>query len=157
MGGTAEEPSVYEDNFDEYLWIDDANLTGFLDVKLTSLPKEEPGFLLAKTRSERPVDATLTYRFESYFPLDSVEMELIGAAPIAAKAVNELALLLNEQDWPVVVKQSGNDEMQSLALRAQEEVKGSRVFYLRVQMRNDARAIGIRANRLDRLVVRCIH
>ena len=32
MGGTAEEPSVYGDNFDEFLWIDDANLTGFPDL-----------------------------------------------------------------------------------------------------------------------------
>ncbi len=71
-------------------WIDDADLTGFLDMELSSLPEQQPGFLLAKAHATRPVEATLTYRFESYFPLQRVEVELAGAAPAAAGCLNQI-------------------------------------------------------------------
>ena len=157
VGGVPEEPSVYEDEFGGFRWIEDANITGFLDLKLTSRPDEEPGYLLAKTRRDRPVHSTLTYRFESHFPLRNVEAELIGSAPSGARAVNELALSVDEQKWTNVVKQSGNDQLQPLVLRADQEVASRHVFYLRVCIRNDARDVGIAANRLDRFTVRCVH
>jgi hypothetical protein len=157
VGGTAEEPSVYEDGFGGFRWIEDANITGFLDLKLTSVPADEPGFLLAKTHQDRPVDSTLTYRFESHFPLRHVEAELVGSAPAAAGAVNELALSFNEQDWSVAVEQSGNTALEPLVLQGGQAVQGRHVFYLRLRLRNDARAEGVPANRLDRFTVRCVH
>ena len=56
----------------------DADVRGFLGLKLTSRP-EEPGFLLLKTRSGETSRASLVYRFESYFPLESVEVTLESA------------------------------------------------------------------------------
>ena len=52
---------------------------GFLNLKLTSRP-EEPGFLVLKTEKGKPTSASLVYRFESYFPLESVEITLDAAA-----------------------------------------------------------------------------
>ena len=107
VGGDPDAPSVYEDPFDGFRWIEDANLTGFLDMKLTSRP-EEPGFLLARTHPDRAVEATLTYRFDSHFPLRSVQVNLAGAAPSDAEARNQIALSLDEREWTLQDEQAGN-------------------------------------------------
>jgi len=161
-GGPPGEPSVYQDDFDGFRWIDDADLTGFLDMQLTSRP-QEPGFLLAKTRADRPVEATLTYRFETHFPIRSIEAELVGEAPKAAKAVNELRLSVGDADdlkaphWPARKMQIGVDGLKPLTLRYDRRGRGEHVFYVQVRMSNDARAEGVAANRLDRLVVKCTY
>ncbi len=157
VGGDADAPSVYEEDFSGFRWIEDANVTGFLDLKLTSLP-QKPGFLLAKTRADRPVEATLTYRFESYFPLQKVAVQLEGAAAAAARGRNEIAVSLDEQDWPLKAEQAGNDRIQPITLRVGAEfLKGSRTFFLRVRMSNDGKVAHVPANRLDRLTVKCVH
>ena len=158
VGGDPEEPSVYEEDFSSFRWIDDADLTGFLDLKLASLPEREPGVLLAKTRAARPVEATLTYRFESYFPLQRVEVKLAGAAPAASRSRNQIALSLDEQDWSLKAEQAGNDDVQPVLLKADETfLVGRRTFFLRITMTNNAQADGAAANVLDRLVVRSVH
>ena len=163
VGGPTGEPSVYQDDFDGFRWIDDADLTGFLDMKLTSRPNE-PGYLLAKTRADRPVNATITYRFESHFPLKSVEVELIGAAPKSARAANELSIAIGHSsdirppNWSMHAQQSGVNKLSPLVLRANRELgDNTKIFYLRVRMQNDARTEDAEANRLDRLIVRCVH
>ena len=159
VGGDVQEPSVYEESFSGFRWIHDANLSGFLDVKLTSRP-DEPGFLLARTDAGRPVQAALVYRFASYFPLQSVKVTLDAAAPRAASCLNEIALSTDElgNDWPLRVEQKGNNQIEPLLLAADEKLlQSGRVFYLRVRMTNHAGQDGLPGNRLDRLRVQCVH
>ena len=42
VGGDPDEPSRYVEDFSGFQWIDDATMTGFLDLKLASRPAE-PG------------------------------------------------------------------------------------------------------------------
>ena len=167
-------PSVYEESFDGFGWIEDADLEGFLDMKLTSQPEEEPGFLLAKTYPNRPVDAMLTYRFESYFPLKRVEVKLAGAAPVAQRCRNELAISLygqwadrtlrspspGEDRWRLRVEQVGNETVETLSIGADEDfLNGAHTFYVRVSMQNHGDSEtgpGEFANRLDQVQVRCV-
>ncbi len=158
VGGDADAPSVYREDFSGFGWIEDANLTGFLDMRLTSEPQERPGYLLAKSSAKRPVEATLTYRFESHFPLKNVKVTLAGAAPPAARSKNTIALSTDEKTWSIRREQSGNAEIKQTDVNADESfLKGSCVFYVKVKMANDARKDGVPANRLDWLKVECIH
>ena len=155
-GGPPEAPSLYEETFDRFQWIDDAGITGFLNLRLTSEPEERPGNLLLKTRANEPAEATLTYRFESLFPLTSVQVTLVGAAPAAANARNEIALSLDEEAWPLRQDQAGNHAIETIRLEADESfLRGTRAFFVRVSVSNHAGEPGLAANRLDRLAVRC--
>ena len=155
VGGDRSAPSLYVEDFTGFEWIHDANLTGFLDMKLTSEPEERPGFLLARRRPDRPVNATLTYRFKSYFPLADVKVRLHAAAPGSR---NELALSLDKRAWPLKTDHSGNEKIEAVTVEADDEfLQGASTFFVRVRMQNDARADSGAANRLDRLEVRCVH
>lgn len=155
VGGDADAPSVYEENFSGFSWIHDADIRGFLNLKLTSRP-EEPGFLLMKTTPGRKAQASLRYRFESYFPLESVHVTLDGAAPADARCRNELAISMDElgRSWPLDAAQSEVNSIQPLVLNDDGQLKGRHVFYLRIKMENHG---DLPANRLDRLRVECVH
>jgi hypothetical protein len=185
VGGDPESPSVYEEDFSGFGWVHDADIRGFLDLKLTSRP-EEPGFLLLKidgapperepiAEAGRKRQASLTYRFESYFPIESVRVILDASAPTAAGCRNELAISTDElgQSWPRNVVQSEVDTTEPLMLNDDGLLNGRHVFYLRVGMENTAPRPGqasrlpagqstsdstaLPGNRLDRLRVECTH
>ena len=167
VGGDPEAPSVYEEDFSGFGWIHDADTRGFLNLKLTSRP-DDPGFLLAKTVLGQKARASLTYRFESYFPIESVRVVLDASAPNASRSRNELAISTDElgQSWPQSTVQSDADSIQPLVLNDDEQLKGRHVFYLQVSMENCAGSVGqianpshedLPANRLDRLRVECVH
>ncbi len=167
VGGDADAPSVYEEDFSGFGWIHDADIRGFLDLKLTSRP-EEPEFLLAKTALGREVRASLTYRFESYFPVERVRVILDAAAPTAVRCRNELALSTDElgRSWPLSAAQSEANTIQPLVLSDDEQLKGHHVFYLRINLENHGESAGrianpphndLPANQLDRLRVECVH
>ncbi len=157
-GGDSTSPSVYQENFDGFDWLRDADVRGFTDLQLTSRP-EKPGFLQTIAVNNRRAHTSLVYRFESYFPLKSVKVSLAGAAPIEAKCINTLAIGIDELEtnWPLHVNQKGNDEIRLLTLQDDKIVKGQHVFYVRIEMQNDADQDGLAGNRLDQFRVECIH
>lgn len=165
-GGDVDAPSVYEENFSAFSWIHDADIRGFLNLKLTSRP-DEPGFLLLRTENAQN-QASLTYRFESYFPIERVTVTLDAAAPTGIRCHNELAMTTDElgRSWPLRAIQSNVDAVQSLMLNDDGMLKGRHAFYLRVAMENRTDHVGqipnpppggTLANRLDRLRVECVH
>ncbi|MBC8876611.1 MAG: hypothetical protein H8E44_44855 [Planctomycetes bacterium] len=114
------------------------------------------------------VQASLTYRFESYFLIESVRVVLDASAPNASRSRNEIALSTGElgQSWPLSAVQSDADSIQPLVLSDDEQLKGRHVFYLRLSMENGVASTeptanpshaGLRANQLDRLRVECVH
>ena len=158
VGGNADSPSVYEENFSGFGWIHDSDNRGFLNLQLTSKP-EQPGFLRMKPRPGKRVRSSLTWRFESYFPLESVNVTLDAAAPSAAGCRNTLAITTDElgRDWPHRVEQAGADEIQSLVLSVPDKLQGQRAFYVRLDMENNADRNGLPGKQIDRLRVECIH
>ena len=158
VGGDADCPSVYEEDFAGFSWIHDADIRGFLDLKLTSRP-DKPGLLLTRTAPGRAVRTSLTYRFESYFPLEAVRVTLDAAAPTEAKCRNELAISTDEmgRSWPLQAERVGTDATEPLVLCDDGQLRGGHVFYLRVTMENRAERQGLPGNRLDRLRVQCVH
>ena len=158
VGGDPDAPSVYEESFSGFGWLHDADVRGFLDLKLTSRP-DEPGFLTVKTEPRRAVQSSLVYRFESYFPLESVEITLDAAAPPGARCRNTLSISTDElqREWPLEVHQQGTAAIEPLVLRDDDVLKGRHVFFVRVLMENHAERPELPGNRLDRLRVRCVH
>jgi len=149
-------PTVYEEDFSGFRWIEDASLKGFLDLKLTSEPEARPGLLLVKTRADRAVDAALIYEFKSNHPLTEIRVQLDAAAPSVSESRNEIALSVDMKTWPLTASQAGNDRINSVTLDGDAQfLDGSDTVYLRVRMRNDAGAAGVPANRLDHLKVQC--
>jgi hypothetical protein len=82
VGGDADSPSVYEEHFSGFGWIHDADIQGFMNLRLTSKPNSV-GFLTMNTRADEVVRASLTWRFESYFPLEDVQVTLDAAATLS--------------------------------------------------------------------------
>jgi len=149
-------PTVYEESFERFQWIDDATLSGFLDMKLTSEPAARPGQLLAKTHADRAVDVALIYEFKSDHPLTRITMDLASAAPGTTGSRNEIACSLDETTWPLSAKQAGNNGIETLSLTADARfLKGADTVYVRVRMQNEAGTESGSANRLDHLRVRC--
>jgi len=158
VGGDPGEPSLYEEPFSGFGWLHDADVRGFLDLRTSSFP-DKPGLLLTRTRPGKEVQASLVYRFESYFPLDSVEVTLDALAPKAARCRNSLAVTTDELDkvWPLEATPQGTDRMEPLVLKDKDKLKGHRVFYVRILMENHADRANLPGNQLDRLCVRCVH
>jgi hypothetical protein len=149
-------PTVYEENFEDFRWIDDATLSGFLDMKLTSEPEARPGMLLANTRGDRAVDAALIYEFKSDHPLTRITVDLAAAAPQATGSRNEIALSVDKVTWPLSAAQAGNEDIETVSLSGDARfLNGANTVYVRVRMQNAAGAEGREANRLDHLLVRC--
>lgn len=157
-GGDADSPSVYEENFSGFGWIHDADIRGFLSLQLTSRP-QQPGFLRLKPRPGNHVRASLTWRFESYFPLESVKVTLDAAAPSATGCRNTLAITTEELggNWPHRVEQARADEIQSVVLNLPDKLRGKREFYVRLDMESNADGNGLPGNQIDRLRVECVH
>jgi hypothetical protein len=158
VGGDAGSPSVYEEHFSGFAWIHDADVQGFLNLQLTSKP-DPVGFLNMNTRAEEVTRAALTWRFESYFPLEEVQITLDAAAPPAADCRNTLSLGTDELggDWLHRTEQTDAGDIQSVMLHATEALRGRRAFYVRLEMENRANRAGLAGNRIDRLRVECVH
>jgi len=158
VGDDADLPSVYEEDFSGFGWIQDADIRGFLNLQLTSKPRQ-PGFLRMTPDSGQAVRASLTWRFESYFPLESVKVTLDAAAPSAAGCRNALAITTDElrRDWPHRVEQGDADEIRPVVLSERDKLRGKRAFYLRLSMENQAESSHVAGNRIDRLRVECVH
>ena len=152
-------PTFYHDDFSGDRWMRDANLVGFDDIKRVQEPGgpfSDSGFLLAGTRADRAVDASLIYEFESEYPLTRVSVRLEAAAPAASKSRNEIALSLDGRNWSLATEQSNRDDIQPMVLAADERfLEGSRTVYLRIRMQNDAGVESAAANRLRYLRVEC--
>ena len=103
--------------------------------------------------------ASLVYRFESWFPLESVEITLDAAAPPSAGTRNVLSLATDEWDdaWRREVVQRNSSTVSPVRLEDQNIVRGQHVFFVRVLMENPGGKAGLGANRLDRLRVRSVH
>ena len=156
VGGDSAQPSEFVESFSSFDWLHDADVRGFLDLKLSSQP-DEPGTLSLIPRASRPASASLTYRFESYFPLQSVEMTLDAAAPAGVR--NTLALTIDDTDdvWPLEVVQQDSDRVEALVLSDERVVEGHHVFFVRVTMENPNGKTDEPGNFIDQLRVRCIH
>lgn len=153
VGGDADAPGVFEEDFTGFGWIRDADIRGFLSLRLTSRPGDEPGFLLLKTAVGQAAEASLTYRFESYFPLESMRVMLDAAAPAASRCRNTLAVSEDGETWQPAVEQRAVDATAPLTLDGTTVLKGKRHFYLRLGMANEADRAGLPGNRLDRICV----
>ena len=158
VGGDADSPSVYEEHFSGFAWIHDADIQGFLNLLLTSNPAPV-GFLNMSTHSKEVARASLTWRFESHFPLEDVNVTLDGAAPSAAGCRNTLSIGTDELggNWLHRAEQTDAEEVQSLVLNAGEGLRGERAFYVRLEMENRADRAGLVGNCIDRLRVECVH
>jgi hypothetical protein len=158
VGGDPDSPSVYEENFSGFGWIHDADLRGFLNLQLTSKP-EQPGFLRMSPQSGQAVNASLTWRFDSYFPLERVRVTLDAAAPSVAGCRNTLSITTDElgDEWPLCVEQVDANEMGTVVLSVPDSLRGKRVFYVRLNMENEAESDHVAANQIDRLRVECVH
>ena len=159
VGGDPGAPSEYEDSFAGFGWVHHADVRGFLNLRLTSR-SDASGVLALVPRQDQPVaQASLVYRFESYFPLDSVEVLLDAAAPAAAGARNTLALATDDfaAKWPLEVSQQRTEETAALSLRDEQVVRGAHVFFVRVAMQRQDVQAAVPGNRLQRLRVRCVH
>ena len=152
-------PTLYEDDFSHFKWIDDASIRGFLDLKLTSEPEARPGLLLVKTRADRPVETALIYEFASpEYPLSVIRVRVDSAAPAASRSKNQVALSLDGNTWHMAVEQAGTEQVEPVTLAADDTFfNGAKRVYLRILMQNDAGAAGMPANRLDHLRVECGH
>ena len=108
IGGDPGKPSRYVDDFGGPGILQDASITGFLDMMLTSRPAD-PGFLVIRPRPgpggkriRRAVDASLTYDLESYFPLRKIRVTLKATAPDQLKAINSISLHATQWDSEIV-------------------------------------------------------
>jgi len=168
-GGNADAPSVYEEDFSGFRWIHDADIRGFLNLQLTSRPKESGYLRLKPTRvrvshertgvAAKPARASLTWRFESYFPLGSVKVTLDAAAPSAADCRNVLAVTTDElgETWLDRVEQTDTDDIHSIVLNVPEAVRNRHAFYVRLDIQNSADRRDQPTNLIDRLRVECVH
>ncbi len=71
-GGDVDDPSVYVENFDGFQWIHDATIDGFLNLRLSGSGEG----LFFEPKPNGLARSSLTYRFVSYFPLQSVAVNL---------------------------------------------------------------------------------
>jgi len=158
VGGDPKAPSEYVETFSGFDWLHAADVRGFLGLRLTSRP-DTPGYLELMPREEGPASASLIYRFESWFPLDRVEILLDAAAPAAPGSRNVLSLTTDdaEKSWPLEVIQQKSDGISTVRLEDKQVVHGKHAFFVRILMENPNGQAGIAANRLDRLRVRCVH
>ncbi|MBM4201837.1 MAG: hypothetical protein FJ189_11200, partial [Gammaproteobacteria bacterium] len=157
VGGDPDAPSEYVETFSGFEWLHAADVRGFLNLRLTSRP-ETPGFLELMPRENGLAKASLVYRFESWFPLDHVEILLDSALTDAPAARNVLSLSTDATDesWPLEVVQD-SDGIATLRLEDRQTVQGKHVFFVRLLMEHREGRAGVAANRLDRLRVRCVH
>jgi hypothetical protein len=158
IGGDAASPGVYQEDFTGFGWVHDADIRGFMNVRLTSKP-EPVGFLHLKTKPKEQVRASLTWRFESYFPIETVKVTLDGAASPDADCVNSLLIGTDElgRDWLRRAEQRNASEIGPLVVSAQDLLRGKRIFYVRLEMENRADHPGQAGNQIDRLRVECVH
>lgn len=158
VGGDPEAPSEYVETFSGFDWLHAADVRGFLSLRLTSRP-DTPGYLELMPREDGPASASLVYRFESWFPLDRVEILLDAAAPASPGTRNVLALTTDEieKSWPLEVVRQDSDAIATMRLEDKKFVQGKHVFFVRLLMENPNGQAGSAANRLDRLRVRCVH
>jgi hypothetical protein len=158
VGGDPGAASEFEESFSGFNWLHDADVGGFLNLRLASRPAT-PGFLELMPRGDGPASASLVYRFESWFPLDHVEILLDAAAPNDPGARNVLSLTTDEteKNWPLEAIQQNSNGVATVRLEDTKAVHGKHVFFVRLLMENPSGKAGIAANRLDRLSVRCVH
>ena len=158
VGGDPKAASEYVETFSGFDWLHAADVRGFLGLRLTSRP-DAPGFLELMPRETGAASASLVYRFESWFPLDRVEILLGAASPASPGTRNVLSLTTDETEksWPLEVVQQKSNGIATLRLKDNKVVQGKHVFFVRLLMENPNGKAGIAANRLDRLRVRCVH
>ncbi|MFN0130748.1 MAG: hypothetical protein ACKV19_29140 [Verrucomicrobiales bacterium] len=158
VGGDPTAPSESVETFSGFDWLHATDVRGFLDLRLTSRP-DTPGFLELMPRENGPASASLVYRFESWFPLDHVEILLDAAAPAPPGTRNVLSLTTVEtqKNWPLEVVQQNSNGIATVRLEDKKVVQGKHVFFVRILMENPNGMADIAANRLDRLRVRCVH
>ena len=135
VGGDPGAPSEYEESFSGFGWLHDADVRGFLNLKLTSRP-DEPGFLTLIPKTDRPARASLVYRFESYFPLDAVEVTLDAAPPPPPEPATRWP-----SRWTTRTKSGRSRSFNKAPMRSRRSncattrwFEGSTVFFVRVAM-----------------------
>lgn len=164
VGGDADSPSLYEEDFSGFRWIDDADLRGFLNLELSSRP-DQPGYLRLRPSAgspdvvDEPTRASLTWRFDSYFPLERVRVSLDAAAPAANGSRNTLSIGTDDlgRTWLHQVEQTNVDDIESLILDVPEALRDQKSFLVRLDMLNHADQSGDAAHVIDRLRVECVH
>ena len=165
IGGDPGKPSRYVDDFGGPGILQDASITGFLDMMLTSRPAD-PGFLVIRPRpgqggkrTRRAVDASLTYDLESYFPLQKIRVTLKATAPDQLKAINSISL--HAAQWnseivkPIAEVRGGQGGL--LVLEAGPEVVGMRRLRVRLGLKQGAGDSTDLSHRIDQLVIEAEH
>ena len=158
VGGDPGAPSEYVESFSGFDWLHVADVRGFLHLRLTSRP-DVPGFLELAPRENGPATASLVYRFESWFPLEQVEITLDAAAPASAGDPQRVVPddRRSRRDLAPRSRPAGFQRHHAIRLEDRKTVRNRRTFLVRVLMENPNGQAGIAANRLDRLRVRCVH
>ncbi len=128
-GGDQESPSEYIEDFRGFQWIHDATIVGFLNLRLDGINR-----LLCFKPTTAPASASLTYRFQSYFPLKTVRIRLDASVPVNSQARNELAITTDPtlKTWAKVSHQ--DDGSQDALETVHEFPSGTRTFHVRVTM-----------------------
>ena len=157
VGGDPESPGEYLESFAGFDWLHAADVRGFLDLRLSSQPAA-PGFLELVPRQSGPTQAELVYRFESWFPLERVEVQLVAEVR-SAGASNRLSLATEESDGAMAIarRQRETTGLQELVVNDETLVRGRHVCFVRVLLDNPQGKPGEAGNRLDQLRVRAIH
>ena len=164
-GGDPGDPSRYVDTFNGTSIVQDATITGFLDLMVTSRPAK-PGFLVIRPRPRqaksvrRPVAASLTYYMKSYFPLKSVKVSLKASAPKNLGAKNRITISTSEfETMPVEsITQSNQSNIVPVLLEAKFSSKqGVRDAFVTLKMSQTNGSSVDLSHRLDELVIECEH
>ncbi len=153
IGGPPDAPGVYEESFAGFGWIHDADICGFTHLKQSSQPEEPAGCLDVVTAAGEPVTASLTYRFESFFPFERAQVSLKASAPVDSHGENRLLASPNGREWQNLLTQQAVGEIEQIACELPEWIRGRRDFLLRVDLANCGTRAGMSGNRLDQLRV----
>ena len=165
IGGDPGKPSRYVDDFGGPGILQDASITGFLDMMLTSRPAD-PGFLVIRPRPgpggkriRRAVDASLIYDLESYFPLRKIRVTLKATAPDQLKAINSISLHATQWDSEIVkpIAEVRGGQGGLLVLEAGPEVVGMRRLRVRIGLKQGAGDSTDLSHRIDQLVIEAEH
>lgn len=159
VGGSADAPTEYREDFAGFHWIHDASIEGFQSLRLTSKP-EKPGFL-ELVRNSASAQASLTYRCESFFPLESVRVSLDGEAA-GGQIQLEISRKEPSADAPseTSLKKTlmNSNGMETLEISDDELIRGEREFYVQIQMKDVREKESPDVScRLDALRIRAVH
>jgi len=129
---------LYEEDFKDFKWVKDCDITGFLNLKVASAP-EKTGSIVNLEGG----NSSLTYAFKGFYPIKDVAVEIDSVCKGLAKTKVEYSF--NKIDWKPILtldKTSKKISKNKIAL----EPSLSKLVYVRLSMEGGAKATGEYAN-----------